>query len=29
VALHNRQLPAQRRVARVVRNRFAIDSDSE
>jgi len=29
VALHNRQLPAQRRVARVVRNHFAIDSDSE
>lgn len=29
VALHNRQMPAQRRVARVVRNHFAIDSDSE
>jgi hypothetical protein len=29
VALHNRQRPAQRRVARVVRNHFAIDSDSE
>ncbi len=27
--LHNRQMPAQRRVARVVRNRFAMDSDSE
>jgi len=29
VALHNRQMPAQRRVARVVRNHFAIDSDSD
>lgn len=27
--LHNTQRPAQVRVARVVRNRFAIDSDSE
>jgi hypothetical protein len=29
VALHNRQMPAQRRVARVTRNHFAIDSDSD
>jgi hypothetical protein len=29
VVLHNKQKPAGRRVARVVRNHFAIDSDSE
>ena len=29
VVLHNKQKPAGRRVARVVRNHFALDSDSE